>query len=309
MIRLFSMCAAATIWAAAAWAAPERVTLMLDWYKNPNHAPILLAQARGDYAKAGLSVEIQEPADPNDPPKLAAAGRVDLAIGYQPQAMMLIDKGVPVARVSALVPTPLNSVMVLAEGPVRTLADLKGRKTGYSVSGFEDALLGAMLASARLKETDVQLINVNFSLAPSLLSGQTDAVIGAFRNYETHQIVLKGKAVRTFPVEAFGVPPYEELVFLAAKPNAKSAKLRRFAEATAAAAASIKADPKAAWAELIAADPKFDNELNRRAFADSAKLFATRVAPVDPVSYAAFARFLTERKLTRTPIPLNDYAP
>lgn len=309
MIRLPTLCVAMILTAASAWAAPERLTLMLDWYKNPNHAPILLAQARGDYARAGLSVEVQEPADPNDPPKLAAAGRVDLAIGYQPQAMMLIDNGVPVVRVSALVPTPLNSVMVLADGPVRTLADLRGRKVGYSVSGFEDALLGAVLATAQLKETDIRLINVNFSLAPSLLSGQVDAVIGAFRNYETHQLVLKGKGVRTFPVEAFGVPPYEELVFLTAKSNARSVKLRRFAETTAAAAASIKEDPKKAWAELTAADPRFDNDLNRRAFADTAPLFATRAAPVDAKTYDAFASFLTGRGLTRAPVPLSAYAP
>jgi putative hydroxymethylpyrimidine transport system substrate-binding protein len=307
MIRLLMIWVFLALSAAAA--AAERVTLMLDWYKNPNHAPILLAQARGDYAKAGLNVEIQEPADPNDPPKLAAASRVDVAIGYQPQAMMLIDKGVPVVRVSALVPTPLNSVMVLADGPVKRLADLKGRKTGYSVSGFEDALLGAMLASARLTERDVTLINVNFSLAPSLLSGQTDAVIGAFRNYETHQLVLKGKAVRTFPVEAFGVPTYEELVFLTARPQAKSKKIQRFAAVTAAAAASIKQDPKRAWADVTSADPKFDNVLNRRAFADTAALFATRAAPVDRESYEAFAQFLKERGLTRTAVPLADYEP
>jgi putative hydroxymethylpyrimidine transport system substrate-binding protein len=308
MIRILTFCAALAL-AASAMAAPERVTVMLDWYKNPNHAPILLAQSRGDYAKAGLAVEIQEPADPNDPPKLAAAGRVDIAIGYQPQAMMLIDKGVPVARVGALVPTPLNSVMVLANGPVRSLADLRGRRTGYSVSGFEDALLGAMLASAGLKQSDVRLINVNFSLAPSLLSGQVDAVIGAFRNYETHQMVLKGKAVRTFPVEAFGVPSYEELVFLTAKTNAQMPKVRVFIQTTAAAAASIAEDKNAAWATLTAADPKFDNELNKRAYADTARLFAISPAPVDSKAYETFAQFLKERGLTRNHVPLSAYAP
>jgi putative hydroxymethylpyrimidine transport system substrate-binding protein len=309
MIRLLTLCVA-MFWASAAHAAaPEPITLMLDWYKNPNHAPILLAQARGDYARAGLDVTIQEPADPNDPPKLAAAGRVDVAIGYQPQAMILIDKGVPVARVGALVPTPLNSVMALADGPVRTLSDLKGRKAGYSVSGFEDALLGAMLADARLGEKDVALINVNFSLAPSLLARQVDAVIGAFRNYESHQIVLKGKAVRTFPVEAFGVPTYEELIFLSARDRAKSPNIVRFVAATANAAKDIAKDPENAWAVLIKADPKFDNELNRRAFADTASVFATRTSRPDPARFAAFARFLSARGVTKSTITMEQYAP
>jgi putative hydroxymethylpyrimidine transport system substrate-binding protein len=308
MIRILMFIAALAA-SSAARAAPEPVTLMLDWYKNPNHAPILLAQARGDYARAGLAVTIQEPADPNDPPKLAAAGRVDVAIGYQPQAMMLIDRGLPIVRVGALVPTPLNSVMVLADGPVKSLRDLKGRKTGYSVSGFEDALLGVMLDGAGLKAADVKLINVNFSLAPSLLSGQVDAVIGAFRNYETHQIVLKGKAVRTFPVESFGVPTYEELVFLSAKTRAKDAKIGTFLRVTADAGADIARVPKSAWAAIVTADKGFDNELNRRAYADTAKLFAQEVSPPDPAQADAFGAFLRARGLTKSTVGASRYAP
>lgn len=307
MIRLFALCLA-IVFAPAAWTAPERLTLMLDWYKNPNHAPILLAQARGAYAKAGLDVTIQEPADPNDPPKLAAAGRVDVAIGYQPQAMMLIDKDVPVVRIGALVATPLNSVMVLADGPIKSLRDLKGRRIGYSVSGFEDAILGAMLHTVRLAPSDVMLINVNFSLAPSLLSGQVDAAIGAFRNYESHQITLKGKAVRTFPVESAGVPVYEELIFLAGRARADSAKLKTFIAVTGEASRAIAKDPKAAWAALIAADPAFDNELNRRAFADTAALFATNPTAIDKGAYEAFAQFLHDRGLTKSVVPLSRYA-
>ena len=33
-----------------------------------------------------------EPADPNDPPKLVAAGKLDLAISYQPQLHIQVDQ-------------------------------------------------------------------------------------------------------------------------------------------------------------------------------------------------------------------------
>ena len=84
--------------------------------------------------------------------------------------------------------------MVLADGPVESIADLKGRKVGFSVGGFEDALLGAMLEQHGLKLDDVELVNVNFSLSPALLSGQVDAVIGAFRNFELNQLDARGPA-------------------------------------------------------------------------------------------------------------------
>ena len=39
-----------------------------------------------------------------------------------------------------------------------------------------------------LKLSDVELININFSLSPSLISKKVDAVIGAFRNFELNQM-------------------------------------------------------------------------------------------------------------------------
>ncbi len=54
---------------------------------------------------------------------------------------MQVDAGLPLKRIGTLVATPLNSLVVLADGPVREIADLKGRKIGFSVGGFEDALL------------------------------------------------------------------------------------------------------------------------------------------------------------------------
>ena len=88
-------------------------------------------------------------------------------------------------RIGTLVATPLNTLVALKGGPVKEIADLKGKKVGYSISGFEDALLGTMLQSAGLSLKDVTLVNVNFSLSPALLSKQVDAVIGAFRNVIT----------------------------------------------------------------------------------------------------------------------------
>ena len=48
---------------------------------------------------------------------------------------------------------------------------------------------------------DVTLINVNFSLSPSLISGQVDAVIGAFRNFELNQMDIVGRPGRAFFIE------------------------------------------------------------------------------------------------------------
>ena len=51
---------------------------------------------------------------------------------------------------------------MLDDGPIKTLADLKGGKIGFSVAGVEEALLTGMLARHGVNLADIELINVNF---------------------------------------------------------------------------------------------------------------------------------------------------
>src|SRR5690606_36481987 len=184
--------------------AADKMTLVLDWFVNPDHAPIVLAAEQGYFTDAGLEVEIIAPADPADPPKLVAAGRADLAITYQPQLHLQVHEGLPLVRVGTLVGTPLNCLMVRADGPVATLADLKGKRIGYSVAGVEQALVSALLAQAGMTLGDVEMVNVNWALTPALMSGQVDATIGGYRNFELTQMRLAGGEGRCFFLEEEG---------------------------------------------------------------------------------------------------------
>ena len=192
----------------------DKITLLLDWFINPDHAPIIIAQQKGFFSDEGLNVSIIAPADPNDPPKLVAAGKAELAISYQPQLHVQVSQGLPLIRIGTLVSTPLNSLVVMKQGPIRNISDLKGKKIGYSVGGFEDALLSEMLSSYNLTLKDVELINVNFSLSPALISGKVDAVIGAFWSHESILIELEGEGVNILKFQDWGIPEYHELVLV-----------------------------------------------------------------------------------------------
>jgi putative hydroxymethylpyrimidine transport system substrate-binding protein len=286
----------------------ERLTLLLDWFLNPDHAPLVIAQSRGFFAEAGLEVELVAPADPNDPPKLVAAGQVDLAVSYQPQLHLQAAEGLPLVRIGTLIATPLNSLVVLADGPVKGLADLKGRKVGFSVGGFEDAVLGRMLEGAGLNLSDVELVNVNFSLSPALLSGQVDAVIGAFRNFELNQLALEGRPGRAFFPEEHGVPAYDELIFIARKDRLGDARLPRFLAAVERATLFMLNHPDEAWNDFRRYRPELDDALNRRAWADTLPRFAHSPGALDAGRYRRFAEFLKAQKLIPEVPPVADYA-
>ncbi|MCZ6839487.1 MAG: ABC transporter substrate-binding protein [Alphaproteobacteria bacterium] len=288
--------------------AAEKLIVLLDWFVNPDHGPLFVALERGEFAKRGLEVEFIAPADPNDPPKLVAAGKADIAVSYQPQLHLQVEAGLPLTRIGTLIATPLNSVVVLADSPIRSIADLKGRKIGFSVGGFEDALLGAMLAKHGLSLADVELVNVNFSLSPSLMSGHVDAVIGAFRNFELNQMDIAGRPGRAFYLEEEGIPAYDELVLVAKNDRLGDKRLRAFLDAIEAGTQYIINHPDAAWKLFLRGHKDLDDELNKRAWRDTLPRFALRPSALDKGRYKRFAEFLKSQGMIKSTPPVASYA-
>ncbi len=289
-------------------ARAEKLTILLDWFINPDHGPIIVALEKGFFAEQGLEVTLVEPADPNNPPKLVAAGQAALAISYQPQLHIQAAAGLPLARVGTLVATPLNTLLVLDDSPIKSIADLKGRTVGFSVGGFEDAMLAAMLARHDLTLDDVKLVNVNFSLVPSLLSGQVDAVIGAYRNFELNHLAIEGRKGRAFYVEEEGVPPYDELILIAKNDKLDDPRLPKVLRAVERGVQYLVNHPDDAW-KLFAGHKKgLDDELNRRAWADTLPRFALRPAALDRGRYERFAKFLMEQGVIKSTPAVGTYA-
>ena len=80
-------------------ASAEKVTILLDWFINPDHGPLFVAEELGLFEAQGIEVELIEPADPSAPPRLVAAGQAELAISYQPQLHIQVSEGLPLVRV------------------------------------------------------------------------------------------------------------------------------------------------------------------------------------------------------------------
>lgn len=287
--------------------ANEKLTLVLDWYINPDHAPIMVAEQIGAFKAQGLDVKIVPPSDPALPPRLVAAGQADLAITYQPQVHFFADEGLPLVRVGTLINSPLNTVIAL-DKRIKTPADLKGKKVGYSVSGIEQATLATMAQHAHIDPQSIKLINVNFQLTSALLAGQVDAVIGGYRNIEALELKLQGKDPQVMNVEDFGVPAYDELVIVARRDEIHAAKIKKFLAALQEGVAYLRAHPQETWQAFAAAHPELNSELNKQAWQQTAPLFAARPAALDKARYEAYEQFLYNNKLVKKITPLTQYA-
>jgi putative hydroxymethylpyrimidine transport system substrate-binding protein len=285
----------------------KRVELMLDYFPNADHAGVYAAQAGGHFEQAGLDVEIRQPPDPAAPLKQLAAGRVDLAISYEPEVLRARDQGLNVVSVGALVQKPLTSIVSLPEAKIRKPADLEGKTVGTSGIDYQSAYLRTILEEAGVDPGSVKERNVGFGLVPALLTGKVDAVLGAFWNYEGTELRLKGKRPRIIRMEEAGVPSYNELVLVA---NADAlerdgAKLRAFIGALSRGTRDLREDPENAIDGLLDANPDLDAELQRAAVDVTLPLFAPpRGKPFgwqDPAQWDAFAAWMQDNRLLERP--------
>ena len=289
-------------------ASSQKLTIGLDWFINPDHAPLIIAKKRNFFKDLNLDVEMIEPADPNDPPKLVAAGKLDIAISYQPQLHIQVDQGLPVVRIGTLVSVPLNSLVVLRDGPIKKISDLRGKKVGFSVGGFEEALLSGMLQKYNLNMSDVELVNINFSLSPSLIAKKVDAVIGAFRNFELNQMDIVNKPGRAFYPEEHDVPTYEELIYIANQKNKNNPLFDKFFNAIQKATLTIINDPESTWKDFSSFRKGLDDELNKRAYKDTISRFALRPQAHDLKTYKNFSKFLKNKGIIKQDINVESFA-
>lgn len=243
----------------------QKISIALDWYPNANHAGLYLAQARGYFADAGLEVELYTPSDPTVVLQTVGAGRDDFGISYQTDVLLARAEGVPVVSVAALVQHPLMGVMALASSGIARPADLAGKTVGYPGIPSQQAFLTTMLAADGASIDDVDLINVDFNLVPALISGQTDAVMGAYWTHETILAEQEGYPVTMLRVEEWGVPDYYELVLVA-----NEEKIASDPEQIAALLGAVErgyldaiAEPDAAIAAMKAAYPELDEKVER----------------------------------------------
>ncbi|MEI2627306.1 ABC transporter substrate-binding protein [Erwinia aphidicola] len=293
--------------AACSAQAAEKLTLILDWYINPDHAPIMVAEQIGAFKAEGLDVKIVPPSDPSLPPRLVAAKQADLAITYQPQLHFFADEGLPLVRVGTLIDSPLNTVMTLDKS-ITSPAGLKGKKIGYSVSGIEQATLSTMLKHENVNPQDIKLINVNFQLTSALLAGQVDAVIGGYRNIEAQELRLQGKNPVVFNVEDYGVPAYDELVIVANRDAVNAPKVKKFLAALQKGTDYLLAHPEESWQAFAKAHPELNTELNHVAWQKTLPLFAKNPAQLDGQRYQAYEQFLFDNQLIKKITPVEKYA-
>jgi putative hydroxymethylpyrimidine transport system substrate-binding protein len=288
----------------------EPLSLTLDFYPNPDHAGIYMAQKLGYFEEAGLDVSIRTPADPAAPVKLLSAGQTDLAISYEPEVLLAHEQGLGVTAVAALVNRPLTSMIWLKKSGIGGVASLRGKTIATAGIPYQDAYLKTILARAGLAPSDVKVVNVGFGLLPAVVGGKAEAMLGGFRNVEGVDLRLRGKGPVVTPVDRLGVPSYDELVLVAQSQRLEQdpEPVRLFLAALARGTAAAAKSPQAATEALLEANPDLDPKLTRAEVAATLPLLdpprqGRPYGYMAPGRWTEFAGWMRDNGLVSTMLP------
>jgi putative hydroxymethylpyrimidine transport system substrate-binding protein len=265
----------------------QSLSLTLDFYPNPDHAGIYMAQKLGYFDEAGLDVNITAPSDPAAPLKLVGAGRSDLAISYEPEVVLAHEQGLPITAVAAIVNRPLTSMIWLANSGIKGVGDLKGKTVADAGIPYQEAFLKTILARAHLTLSDVKAVNVGFGLLPALVGGSAEAMLGGYSNVEGVDLRERGKQPVVTPVDKLGVPIYDELVLVAnsKKLEEEPEAIRLFIAALARGTVAAAERPNEATQAVLEANDALEPKLTKAQVEATLPLLNPNVDPRQPFGY------------------------
>jgi putative hydroxymethylpyrimidine transport system substrate-binding protein len=299
----------------------QAVSLALDFYPNPDHAGIYMAEELGYFDEAGLEVAIEAPTDPSLPIKQVAAGRTDVAISYEPEVILAREQGLDVVAIAAVVNEPLTSLIWLSKSGIKGVPGLKGRTVAYAGIPYQEAFLETILARGGLTTGDVKAVNVGFNLLPALAGGSADATLGGFRNVEGVDLRERGLKPVVTPVDQLGVPTYDELVLVAQRETleAEPEKFRLLIAALERGTDAAVAKPNAATEAVLAANDALEPKLTKAEVDATLPLLGARVEGqpygyMDPAAWKRFGAWMRDNELIATlpsaaDLLTNDYLP
>ncbi len=250
-------------------------------------------------------MNIRTPSDPATVLKQVSAGKVDLAVSYEPQLLAARDQGQRLVAVAALVQEPLTSIISLPRAKIRRPADLQGKTVGTAGIDYQSAFLRTIALEAGVNPSTIKQRNVGFGLQPALLSRKVDATLGGFWNYEGVDLALKKRKPQIIRVNRAGVPSYDELVLVANEDALErdGGRIRAFLGALARGNRDLRRDPETGIRPLLRADKGLDPRLQRASLKVTLPLFsAPRGKPYgwqDPAQWNEFVAWMNENKLLR----------
>jgi ABC-type nitrate/sulfonate/bicarbonate transport system substrate-binding protein len=159
-----------------------KTTLLLNWYANPYHTPIVAAHALGFYEENGIKLAILEPTDPSDVTETVGIGSVDFGVKAMIHTVAARAKGYPVTSIGTLLDEPPTGLIALKSSGIKNFHDICGKRIGY-IGEFGKKIIDDLAKLANINPASYQTIRVGMNVSDAICRDIIDAGIG-FLNFQ-----------------------------------------------------------------------------------------------------------------------------
>jgi NitT/TauT family transport system substrate-binding protein len=293
--------------------ALTKLVVGLGYIPSVQFAPFYLAEQKGYYKDAGLTVEFQSKSDDNLIP-LVGQGAIDVGIGDGTSVIPAVSQGIPVRYIATIYGKFPNVVFAKASSGIKAATDLKGKKIGTPGRyGSGWVMLQALLGSANLKTTDVQIVEYpDYTQLAAVKQGAVDAATG-FANNEPVQLGLGGDPAAVLRIDAITPLPGPGLIAGTKTIETKRDAVAGFVAATLKAMNEIKANPAVGLDAAVAEVPELASQKDlQKAILDAtvdswtgATQTAHGLGAIDNDGWAKSIEYLQTLGLVKSPVTVD----
>lgn len=262
-------------------AANTPVKIALEWFLNPHHAPLIIAQTKGYFSDERLEVTFYPANGSQEGCRQAIQGSVDFAITHEPQVLIFNAKGMPLETVVVMIPETIEVILsttLLEKGKT----SLRGKTIAHGSSGAGSLTFSVMhqfLKSQHVTTNDVTVIMAKNCLVTGFIAGTIDVVFNIYRTYQMHDIKKHMKRpFYTYELNDFNVPPFASMVIACGAGVPVDIK-RKMKRALQRAMDYIHANPDAAFDAVRQFRAELDTQENKDVWPSVHPIFAKDVTP------------------------------
>ena len=191
-----------------AWAA-DKFVHQLGWVKSIQFGGHFAAIEHGYFAEENIEAEFLSGGPGTDPHGTVISGKANTSDDAVPAIVLLRAKGVPIKGFAAIMQRAPDSIMSLAETPIRSIEDFVGKTIAMPSSVRPQ--MNALIKRAGVKQSDVRFVPVGTD--PGILPAkQVDGYYGWASNQGV-MLMARGVDIHIAYLDELGAPGYAGVLF------------------------------------------------------------------------------------------------
>ena len=297
--------------------ATPRLSILLNWYANPYHTPVFMAQYLGFYEEENLSPAIMETTDPSDVTDLIGQNKVDIALKAMIHTYAARAKGYKVVSVGTLFHEPPTGLIFLKSSGIKEFSDIQGKRIGY-IGRFGKIMIDDLARRANIKPGSYETIRVGMNMTDAIVQDKVDAGmgIGCFQQVELEQVTGQPTGIlRVDELAGLGCCCFCSILFLVNEEHLVNNEdnVRRFMRATLRGAQWTLENPEKAYDILCQNIPRLKTETFKRIYINCLPYFSRDLVNVDrdweKVGLYAQELGITDSTMDNLSCYTNEYLP